>query len=77
MTAAHGWLTGNRCCEVLLDDSRSGTERASVFHASMADTLLQQARLARSAQDISEIGLSGGVFQNRVLTELAVYVTGK
>ena len=58
--------------EVLLDDSRSGKERATVFHASMADTLLQQARLARSAQDISEIGLSGGVFQNRVLTELAV-----
>jgi hydrogenase maturation protein HypF len=58
--------------EVLLDDCRSGKERATVFHASMADTLLQQARLARSAQDISEIGLSGGVFQNRVLTELAV-----
>ncbi|MDH3830820.1 MAG: carbamoyltransferase HypF [Gammaproteobacteria bacterium] len=58
--------------EVLLDAARSGKERATVFHASMADTILQQARLARSAQDISEIGLSGGVFQNRVLTELAV-----
>jgi hydrogenase maturation protein HypF len=57
---------------VLLDDSCSAKERASVFHASMADTLLQQARLARSTQAISEIGLSGGVFQNRVLTERAV-----
>jgi hydrogenase maturation protein HypF len=58
--------------QVLLDDSRSGKERASVFHASMADTLLQQARLARNAQGISEIALSGGVFQHPVLTELAV-----
>jgi len=33
---------------------------------------LQQSRQARSSQGVSDIGLSGGVFQNRVLTEQAV-----
>ena len=58
--------------EIMLDNSRADTERAAVFHASMADTILQQARQARSSQGICEVGLSGGVFQNRVLTEQAV-----
>ena len=38
----------------------------------MAETILQQARQARTAHGISDIGLSGGVFQNRALTEQAV-----
>jgi len=58
--------------EMLLDNSLLDRERAGMFHASMADTLLQQARQARSSHSINEIGLSGGVFQNRVLTEQAV-----
>jgi hydrogenase maturation protein HypF len=57
--------------EVLMDKSRPVAARASVFHASMAGTILQQARQARAAHGISDIGLSGGVFQNRVLTEQA------
>jgi len=42
-----------------------------MFHASMAQVLLDQARQVRSTHAVTHIGLSGGVFQNRVLTELA------
>ncbi|NNG12341.1 MAG: carbamoyltransferase HypF, partial [Halobacteria archaeon] len=57
---------------MLLDPSRSLDERAACFHASMANTLLQQARRARDSHAIVHVGLSGGVFQNRVLTEQAM-----
>jgi hydrogenase maturation protein HypF len=57
---------------VLLDASRALADRAACFHASMANTLLHQARRAREAHAIDRIGLSGGVFQNRVLTEQAM-----
>jgi hydrogenase maturation protein HypF len=56
---------------VLLDAGRPLAERAAVFHASLADTLLRQARRARTRHGVNRIGLSGGVFQNRVLTEQA------
>jgi len=56
---------------VLLDTTRPVTERAAVFHASLADTLLRQARQARARHGVNRIGLCGGVFQNRVLTEQA------
>lgn len=46
-------------------------ERARAFHQSLADSLLQQALRARQQYAIDTIGLSGGVFQNRLLTELA------
>jgi hydrogenase maturation protein HypF len=56
---------------ILLDASRPVAERAVVFHASLAATLLHQARQARARHGVNRIGLSGGVFQNRVLTEQA------
>jgi hydrogenase maturation protein HypF len=56
---------------MLLDAGRAVAERAAVFHASLADTLLRQARQARARQGVKRIGLCGGVFQNRVLTEQA------
>jgi hydrogenase maturation protein HypF len=56
---------------VLLDASRPLSERAVIFHASLADTLLRQARQARARHGVNRIGLCGGVFQNRVLTEQA------
>jgi len=46
--------------------------RAEIFHTSMAKALLEQARRIRETQQIDHVGLSGGVFQNRVLTEQAV-----
>ena len=57
---------------VLLNAKRPVSERAAVFHASLANTLLQQARQARTQQGVNRIGLSGGVFQNRVLVEQAI-----
>ena len=56
---------------LLLDASRTATERATIFHATLADTLLRQARQARAQHGVNHIGLCGGVFQNRVLTEQA------
>ena len=57
---------------ILMDTSCPVADRASIFHASMAETILQQSRQARASQDISDVGLSGGVFQNRVLTEQVI-----
>ncbi len=45
---------------------------AETFHTSMATTLLEQARRIRDNHQIAQVGLAGGVFQNRVLTEQAV-----
>ena len=56
---------------MLLNNRYSVETRASIFHASLAHALLQQARQARSEHGIRHIGLAGGVFQNRVLTDQA------
>jgi len=58
--------------DILMNEICPVADRATIFHASMAQTILQQARQARAAHGVSTIGLSGGVFQNRVLTEQAV-----
>ena len=57
---------------VLMDKKRSVAERASYFHASLAHTLLQQAMTMRERHDVNNIGLCGGVFQNRKLSDYAV-----
>ena len=54
---------------MLQDNRRSVAERAGVFHASLAAAIAQQARCAYEQHGVQRIGLSGGVFQNRVLTE--------
>jgi hydrogenase maturation protein HypF len=56
----------------LLDEQRSVGERAAGFHASLAQALLDQALALRELQGAFVVGLVGGVFQNRVLTERAV-----
>jgi hydrogenase maturation protein HypF len=56
---------------LLLDESLPVMQRAACFHASLASTLLAQALQARESHGIEHIGLSGGVFQNRILTENA------
>lgn len=55
----------------LLDADLSIEQRATLFHVSMAQAILQQARVIRSEHAVDAISFSGGVFQNRVLTELA------
>ncbi len=57
---------------VLLDPAQTAAARAEIFHASLAQTLLDQALAIRSQNKVSLVGLGGGVFQNRILTELVV-----
>jgi hydrogenase maturation protein HypF len=54
----------------LADPARSIGERASLFHASMAQALIDQACKIRDTHGITRLGLTGGVFQNRVLSEM-------
>ena len=58
--------------EVLTDDGRSPQERSEIFHATVAQVIVQQACRLRYEHNIDQVGLSGGVFQNRILTELAI-----
>lgn len=58
--------------DMMKDTSRSAACRAEAFHSSMALVLLQQARRVRDEFSIDQVGLCGGVFQNRVLTEQAI-----
>lgn len=45
--------------------------RAAGLHAALAGALLDQARAVRHDCGVTRVGLTGGVFQNRLLTELA------
>ena len=57
---------------MLTNTSHTPAERAAHFHLSMAHTLLQQAKQVRQDTGVISIGLAGGVFQNRVLTEKSI-----
>lgn len=56
---------------MLMDGGLSVGERGSVFHASLAKLIAKLAVTLRDGQGITRVGLSGGVFQNRLLTEQA------
>jgi hydrogenase maturation protein HypF len=58
--------------EIIADQDRSPQERSEIFHASLAQLIVQQACRIRNEHEIGQVGLSGGVFQNRLLTELAI-----
>lgn len=62
--------------DVLTDTARPAAERAGVFHESMAQALLEQALRLREHTRYDAVGLSGGVFQNRRLTERVVQKLG-
>jgi hydrogenase maturation protein HypF len=55
--------------EMLTDPGRDAAERAGMFHESMAQAVLDQALAVRERTGYAAVGLSGGVFQNRRLTE--------
>ena len=57
---------------ILSDESRPPAERAAHFHISMAYTVLAQAKQLRDNTGVNMVGLAGGVFQNRVLTEKCI-----
>jgi hydrogenase maturation protein HypF len=53
----------------LLDKSDTMSTRAGIFHATLAEMLLAQARAVRDEYGDCRLGLTGGVFQNRLLCE--------
>jgi len=55
--------------DVLTDNDVSAETRAGIFHETMAQALVDQALAIRKVQAYDAIGLSGGVFQNRRLSE--------
>jgi hydrogenase maturation protein HypF len=57
---------------MLGDMGLSVKERAARFHGALAHTMVSLAELARAEYAIETVGLSGGVFQNRLLSEAAV-----
>ena len=56
----------------LVSHGGSIEERADFFHSSLAASILDQAFAARRRLPVTRVGLTGGVFQNRRLTEEAV-----
>jgi hydrogenase maturation protein HypF len=56
----------------LQDQTLSQAERAAGFHAALAQAIADQAETLRRELEFSQVGLSGGVFQNRLLAELAI-----
>jgi hydrogenase maturation protein HypF len=55
--------------DMLGDASMEPELRAETFHASVANAILRQAEAARAQHEFAQVGLCGGVFQNRFLTE--------
>ena len=62
---------------MLADESLEPALRAETFHASIANTILRQAEVARTQHEIAQVGLCGGVFQNRFLAEQTVELLQK
>jgi hydrogenase maturation protein HypF len=58
--------------EVIANEDLVPTRRAELFHASMAGVVLDQALAARRQHAVAQVGLGGGVFQNRVLAERVI-----
>ncbi len=50
----------------------NAAQKSRLFHESMAQLLLKQALKIREHTACSQVGLSGGVFQNKVLTERVI-----
>lgn len=57
---------------MLADTARPVAERAARFHLSLAQALVDQAQQLRVQTGLSVVGLTGGVFQNRLLAEAAI-----
>ena len=57
---------------MLTDTCRAVEERASIFHSSMAQALADQVAVLASYEKFDAVGLTGGVFQNRKLTESVI-----
>ena len=58
--------------EFLLDTSRTAEQRASALHSALASAVAEVARRISSERRVDLVGLTGGVFQNRVLAEQTI-----
>jgi len=57
----------------LMQDSTISVEkRATTFHSQIAHTLLKQAETLSQSYSFKKVGISGGVFQNRMLSEYVI-----
>ncbi len=56
---------------MLLDGHLSVAERAASFHTTLAAAIVAQAKVVRDDTGVETVGLTGGCFQNRLLTEQA------
>lgn len=56
----------------LLNEAVPVARRAMQFHLSLANSIVVQAQRIHSSTPFDRVGLAGGVFQNRLLAELAV-----
>ncbi|MGI9205047.1 MAG: carbamoyltransferase HypF [Woeseiaceae bacterium] len=56
----------------MMDESQSREQRSATFHSSMAAALCAQACAVRDETRVDQVGLAGGVFQNRLLTDQVV-----
>jgi hydrogenase maturation protein HypF len=63
--------------DLLSDQALPPAQRAGIFHETMAQVLIDQALEIRKEQSFDAIGLSGGVFQNRRLTESVLEKAGE
>ncbi len=64
----------------VVNDVRRGTEPGAVsarFHQTMAQVILEACRLISRQHGLKTVALSGGVFQNRLLFNLAVDILEK
>jgi hydrogenase maturation protein HypF len=57
--------------DALRDTTRTAAERAAMFHSSLAQVVCDQALTVREYSGVTRVGIGGGVFQNRLLTEQA------
>jgi hydrogenase maturation protein HypF len=55
--------------DCMRDSKHNASARAAIFHATLAEVVLAQARAVREEYGVCRLGLTGGVFQNRVLSE--------
>jgi hydrogenase maturation protein HypF len=58
--------------DLVSDRGRSQRARSEAFHTSLAQALVDHALAIREEAGVEQVGLCGGVFQNRILTEQAV-----
>jgi hydrogenase maturation protein HypF len=57
----------------MLTDTRLGTDmRAGIFHESLARSVVEQVTALARSERFDAVGLTGGVFQSRLLSERAL-----